>query len=233
MNRPAGTASFDLDDLEDAISLIVASALQRRRGPDLITAYLAELLADEYRLDQVFKGVALYSPFLAHTHAAQLADISLLHFREELPQARADRDHAEQVARNARRQAAFARPEDQRTEEDEMVLGGPFSILGSSYDMFDWEKLAIDKDMGDYFPASPLREPFHSLFEAAPAEALRLIKDLSNHAMTAWRQLHRLDPQRRATPLQLELQFPWGKQQFCGAPAANSSGPGGFRPRSR
>jgi hypothetical protein len=133
-----------------------------------------------------------------------------------LPQARADREDAEQVARNASRQPALGKPEDQRTEEDEMVLGGPFSSLGSSFGTFDWENLAVDKDMGDYFPASPLRDPFHSLFEVAPAEALRLIKDLSNHAMTAWRQLHQLDPQRRATPIPLELEFPWGKQQFWG-----------------
>jgi hypothetical protein len=37
----------------------------------------------------------------------------------------------------------------------------------------------------------PLREPFHSLFQSSPREALRLLRKLCNHAITAWFQLHR------------------------------------------
>jgi hypothetical protein len=39
---------------------------------------------------------------------------------------------------------------------------------------------------------------------------------LSNHAITAWRQLHRLDHDHRGTPVPLQIIFPWGKQQFWG-----------------
>lgn len=205
---------YSLEDLEGSLQSILLRAAATRS--DLVTAYLNELLADEYRMDQVFKGVARFSPILARTHATQLTDISLLHFREELPRARHDRLYAEDVARNTRRAAARAKPEAERTDEDDMVLGGPFSILGSSYSHMDWENLAVDKDIGEYFPASPLREPFNSLFEFAPAEGLRLLKELSNHAMTAWCQLHQLDPQHRGTPIPLEMEFPWGKQQFWG-----------------
>ena len=158
----------------------------------------------------------LYSPFLAKTHAAQLVDISLLHFRQELPQARADRELADHRAWQESRHIVCSKPESERTRKDKRVLGAPLSILGSSFNMFDWDDLGVDENSGEYFPASPLREPFHALFESAPAEALRLIKELSNHAMTAWRQLHRFDPQRRGTPIPLELDFPWGKQQFWG-----------------
>lgn len=40
--------------------------------------------------------------------------------------------------------------------------------------------------------------------------------ELSNHAITAWRQLHRLDPERPGTPVPLKINFPGGSQQFWG-----------------
>ncbi len=209
-----GALESDMEDLEDSLRSLVLRATSTR--PDLVKAYLSELLADEYRLDEVFKGVVLYSPFLANTHASQLVDTSLLHFRDELPQARADKELADRRARGERRRLASSKPGNERTKEDELVLSGPVSILDLSFGMFEWDNLAIGKDTGEYFPASPLRQPFHALFDSAPAEALRLIRELSNHAITAWRQLHRLDPQRQGTPIPLELDFPWGRQQFWG-----------------
>lgn len=205
----------DLDDLEESLRSLVLRATDTK--PDLVTTYLSELLADEYRLDQVFKGVAFHSSFLAKTHAVQLVDVSLLHFREELPQARADRQLAERREREERRRIARSKLESERTKEDELVLGGPPWFPRSHYGTFEWDDLAVDKGMGEYFPASPLREPFHALFDSAPDEGLRLVKGLSNHAMMAWRQLHRLDPERQGMPIPLELEFPWGKQQFWGA----------------
>lgn len=79
----------------------------------------------------------------------------------------------------------------------------------------DWDGLALDDDH-TYFPASPLREPFHSLLKHDPSEAIRLLKELSNHAITAWRQLQRLDQGRHAVPIPLVLEFPWGRQEFWG-----------------
>jgi hypothetical protein len=105
-----------------------------------------------------------------------------------------------------------------------MEASGMFLSLGSSFNSYEWDNLAIDKETTNYFAASPLREPFHSLFEAAPTEALRLVKDLTNHAITAWRQLFRIDPQRRATPIPVMLEFPWGRQIFFGARTENTSG---------
>jgi hypothetical protein len=80
----------------------------------------------------------------------------------------------------------------------------------------EWDKLAINSDGRRFFPASPLREPFAALFDAAPPEALRLVRDLTNHAITAWRQLFELDPGHMAKPLPLVLEFPWGPQTFWG-----------------
>lgn len=214
-SSPWGRFGSDLDSLEDAIRFILLRGASVK--PDLITHYLDTLLADQHRLDAVFKHVVVFSPILATTHAAKLVDLALVHFKEELPKARMVREKEEERRRNARREAARAKPKDERTEEDEMALSGPLSILGpTSLEYGAWENLAVDRDVSEYFPASPLREPFHALFDHAAAEALRLVKDLSNHAMTAWRQLHQLDPNRRVTPIPLELEFPWGRQQFWG-----------------
>ncbi|MCU1291193.1 MAG: hypothetical protein JWP08_43, partial [Bryobacterales bacterium] len=80
----------------------------------------------------------------------------------------------------------------------------------------DWDTLAIDRDLQNFSPPSPLREPFHSLFKASPQQAIRLFNELCNHAVTAWRQLHHLVHDSDGTPIPLEIQFPWGIQQFWG-----------------
>ncbi|WP_208451592.1 hypothetical protein, partial [Burkholderia gladioli] len=48
-----------------------------------------------------------------------------------------------------------------------------------------------------------------------PDEALRLVRAMSNHAVEAWRQLHRLQP-NSGTPVPVEIDFPWGRQTFWG-----------------
>src|SRR3984885_7626705 len=80
----------------------------------------------------------------------------------------------------------------------------------------DWRELSIRHGTGDFHPPSPLREPFASLFKTAPAEALRLVRTLCNHAMEAWLQLNDLDRVQHGVPIPLELDFPWGRQVFWG-----------------
>ena len=86
----------------------------------------------------------------------------------------------------------------------------------TGFSVLDWHNLAIHHPRADFSPASPLREPFVSLFKVAPDQALSLVRELTNHAVMAWRQLFNLDPQRRGTPLPLTLEFPWGQQKFWG-----------------
>ena len=74
-------------------------------------------------------------------------------------------------------------------------------LFSRSFSHHDWDRLAISYTGHSFFPASPLREPFHSLFAISPTEGLRLVRDLSNHAITAWRQLFDLDWERSATPI--------------------------------
>lgn len=192
----------DLKDFEQSLRRLVLRAA--RAELSLIANYLAELLADQDRLDAAFEDVIAFSPILAKTHTRQLVDITLAHLKEELPQARLEREQEEE------RQAL------EHMRRDRTRPRGPMILRGSSFNRFSWDDLALESDRGKYFPASPLREPFRSLFELASVEALALVQELSNHAMTAWRQLHRIDPERRATPLPLTMQFPWGTQKFWG-----------------
>lgn len=85
---------------------------------------------------------------------------------------------------------------------------------GISY--HDWDRLSIRDDHATFYPPSPLREPFASLFQVKPDEARALVRDVTNHAITAWRQLYRLDREHRATPVPLVFKFPWGTQEFGG-----------------
>ena len=89
-------------------------------------------------------------------------------------------------------------------------------IPSNGFSYHDWQRLSINDPPGVFCPPSPLREPFASLFKAAPEEALALVRDLTNHAITAWQQLFTYDRSRRGTPLPLILTFPWGQQEFCG-----------------
>jgi hypothetical protein len=86
----------------------------------------------------------------------------------------------------------------------------------SQFSHLDWDSLSIDRDTRNFWPPSPLREPFHSLFQSSPVEALRLLRELCNHAMTAWRQLHRHIHDSSGTPIPVEVTFSWGTQKFWG-----------------
>lgn len=97
-------------------------------------------------------------------------------------------------------------PEARDRERDGMFGWQPHDL--------DWHAPGVREYNGEFHPASPIREPFKSLFESAPAEALRLVRALCNHSMEAWRQLHRLT--RRDAPLPLRLEFPWGQEEFWG-----------------
>ena len=98
---------------------------------------------------------------------------------------------------------------------DEVVRRAAGQMFGNGISSLDWHSLSID-DQHQFFPPAPTREPFYSLFSRAPDEARRLVRQLANHAIEAWRQLHRFDYQRRGRPIPLTLHFPWGQQTFWG-----------------
>lgn len=201
-------------DLEDDLRRMLFRSA--RSSPKVVEAYLDHLRDKDRLLQDVFPTLASWATLLSQTHARQLADLTRIRLSKELPQEREDRHRDEEAKSERWRLEALAKPEAERTRHDEFAIAGAFTRLGRDYSHMDWDDLSIDGDRMDFFPASPLREPFRALFEHAPAEAIRLVGELSNHAVTAWRQLHELDWSRRGTPIPLVLTFPWGEQEFWG-----------------
>lgn len=192
-------------------SLVLRAA---RAYPDVVDAYLTKVETIERWSDSAFRELMTYAPVLAETHPAQLAQVARRWFMEELPDDTSARWRQEAREEGRRRMEAKAIPPENRSRWDELVLSNP-SIMHHSFSDHDWDRLSIGGDHQGYFPASPLREPFHSLLIRDPATGLALIRDVTNHATTAWRQLHR-HWHGSATPLPLVLVFPWGQQEFWG-----------------
>lgn len=88
-------------------------------------------------------------------------------------------------------------------------------LVSHSFGLFEWDHLSID-DHFFFVPAAPTREPFHSLLQQAPDQGRRLVREVANHAIRSWRQLHRLSHEKDGTPIPLVMQFPWGRQVFWG-----------------
>ena len=179
--------------------------------------YLARLIASERLSDEKFTEVVSHSPILAQSHPDLLVDLTLKQLKGELPQDTQDRLREEARSAAEYYRQIRAKPPEKRTKMEELALStSSVAFIGHSVSHHDRQSLSVDNDHQNYWPPSPLREPFHSLLKFAPDHAFRLVAELSNHAITAWLQLHRLDPERPGTPVPLKIDFPWGTQQFWG-----------------
>ncbi len=186
--------------------------------PNFAADYLQRVINSERIRDEEFQHIVGYSPILAQSLPQLIVDLSLTFLREELPNDQVARE--EQALRDEAewRKAVLAKPEAERSRQEQLALDcwHPLRAIGD-FSHFDWEKLSVHDDYQSFGPPSPLREPFQSLFRSSPEEALRLLRELCNHAMTAWRQLHCHSRDRGDTPIPLELTFPWGEQTFWGS----------------
>ena len=144
------------------------------------------MLGRERLRSAAFDQVIGHAPILAITSAPLLRALTTAEVCEDLPAI---------VEARARESDSFG-----------------FHMIG----IHEWHRLAISSEPRSFAPPSPTREPFAALFAKAPDEARALVREIVNHAITAWRQLHTLDPQRPGTPIPLVLTFPWGAQTFWG-----------------
>ncbi|MEZ8402545.1 ATP-binding protein [Vibrio splendidus] len=185
--------------------------------PAFAASYLHHIITSERICEDVYNDIIAYSPILAQSLPHSLVDLSQAVLLKELPDEQIAREEQERLHTVERRKTILAKPETERTRHEQMVLDGYFSQLSfSNFSSFDWERLSVHDDSRSFWPPSPLREPFYSLFQSSPVEALRLLRELCNHAITSWRQLHRHSYDRGGTPIPLELTFPWGTQSFWG-----------------
>ncbi|MCP1535692.1 hypothetical protein [Methylorubrum extorquens] len=199
-------------EFEGAVRRLLLRA--SRTEDERVSAYLRSVRPERPAPSKTFDDIMAVAPLLSQTHPSDLAYFALNYFRRELPE-----DHRRRRLEEDRRSASYReelrqRPPESLSWSEEMSLGSP-NLGYWGPDEFDWETLALERDSSGYFPASPLHQPFQALFKDAPDEALRLVRSMTNHAVEAWRQLHRLQPER-GTPVPLEIDFPWGRQIFWG-----------------
>lgn len=183
--------------------------------PDVVDAYLKKVETIEHWSDRAFRELLTYAPILAQTHPVQLSRVSRRWLMRELPDETSARWRREAKRTRRQREEIEAIPPEQRSRAENFLLSSA-PIIHDAFSEHDWDQLSIGADLQGYFPASPLREPFNSLITHDPETGLGLIRDLTNHAVTAWRQLHR-HCHRSRTPLPLVVTFPWGPQEFWGA----------------
>jgi hypothetical protein len=190
-----------------------------RAEPTLAADYLQRVTKSERISDDAFHDISVYSPILAKSLPCSVVELSLAFLRKELPDEQVAREEQESRQADEWRKDLLAKPEAERSPQEEIMLShGLYYRMFNEFSYHDWERLSIHDDLRrTFWPPSPLREPFHSLFKSSPPEALRLLRELCNHAMTAWRQLHSHTRDSKGTPIPLEMIFPWGAQKFWGS----------------
>jgi hypothetical protein len=184
--------------------------------PAFAEEYLKRVIAWERIRERTFEQIVAFSPVLAQSHPCLLVDLTLKHLMAELPDDKVARENAELEAAAEWRAQIRAKPENKRTQSEKLALSGSSPFFGSGFSYHDWHELSINQVSRGFFPPSPLREPFYSLFHSSPKEGLRLLRELCNHAIAAWCQLHRHSHDSPGTPIPLEISFPGGDQQFWG-----------------
>ncbi|WP_373019989.1 hypothetical protein [Thiomicrorhabdus sp.] len=198
-------------------SLVRLILMSSRAHPDITSAFLNRVISKKVREDE-FNEIVGFSPILSQTHPRLLVDLTLLSFKMELPHDRVKRQKEEEKKDLERIEKILAKPEEERTRKEQQALSFRSGLgIISNFSMQDWDSLAIHDHLENFFPPSPLREPFNSLFKSAPDEAIRLLCELCNHAISAWRQLHEYSHEGNGTPIPLEINFPWGTQRFWGS----------------
>lgn len=209
--RWQGLDGDSLDELESSLRVLVltcAIAYPAQAG-----RYLSHLNESGRYRRKAFSDVLIYSTRLAQSVPDDLVELFCNEMLALLPEDQLAKWEREREAQIRELQRIRALPESERQAYERFPIS---PMLPSRLGDHDWHDLAIEEHHGHSFPASPLREPFRSLFEHSPSHALALVRTVVNHATTAWRQLHQHPEGARGTPLPLELEFPWGWQTFWG-----------------
>jgi hypothetical protein len=185
-----------------------------RSNPEHAIALFDRAIANERMRDAAYSDLMTFTTIMAEVAPDKVVSVTKAKLMEELPQDRFDRLDREREEYYERLRRLRAIPESNRTPQQQRVLDHVhFPINSERYDLDD---IGIERHNNFYFPASALHEPFASLFVKAPTFALLLVRDLSNHATTGWRQVHNLNRRQMGTPIPTTLEFPWGEQTFWG-----------------
>ena len=195
-----------------AASLRSILLISARAYPEPAVALVERAVANNQMRAVAYSNLVGFTPIMANVAPDQVVALAKAELMEELPQDKIDRveregrDHFEWL------EHVRAIPEKDRTDEQRRGLKHVHSPI--LHERVGLDDIGIDDHHRFYYPTSPLHEPFASLFAKHPEAALRLVRDLANHATKGWRQVHHIN--RMGTPISVVLQFPWGKQEFWG-----------------
>lgn len=192
-------------------SILLRSA---RSYPDFAKELFQRTISDEDRRRLVYADLIAFSPIMTQVDPDLVADLAEAELLEELPEDRLLRERQEHEEHYKRLEELRAIPEEKRTRNQSLALQSTFFAIGN--DRYDLEDIGIERHSDFYFPTSALHEPFKSLFANKPDVALRLVRNLANHATKGWRQIHSINRKRMGTPIPVSIEFPWGVQQFWG-----------------
>jgi len=209
--RPTG------DDSSQLSKSLCASLLRSARSyPAHATDLFKRIIANKQRRRAIYAHLIAFSPTMVDVDAELVADLAEAELLEELPQDELNRREKEREEYYKCLEELRAIPKDKLTENEKRALDSPslFHAIGS--DRYDLNNIGIQAHNNFYFPASALHEPFKSLFAVRPDVALRLVRNISNHATEGWRQIHSINRRKMGTPVPVSVSFPWGCQQFWG-----------------
>jgi len=196
------------------INLILVSI---QSNPTYTERYLKFLLSEPELSREIFKHIVGASSLISQHHPKLLADLTLKFLLDELPKEHIEREEREHQRTHQYFQELLAKPEEERTKEEQLKIDrralffhqAPYQQIQNH----DWENLSIKYESRQFYPSSPLKEPFFSLLTHSEETGLQLIRDLSNHAIQAWKQLCEISEQ---VPLPTIIEFPWGVHEFWG-----------------
>lgn len=216
-DKKGGEWRFSRDDgsrlAKSLRSILLRSA---RSYPAYATDLFKRTIADEDRRQEVYADLIAFSPIMVSVDPDLVADLAEAELLDELPRDEFMRKEKEREDYYKHLKTLRAIPKDKLTEHQKRVLDSPslFHAIGS--DRYDLNHIGIKAHNNFYFPASALHEPFKSLFAVKPSIALRLVRNLANHATKGWRQVHLINQRERGTPVPVSVTFPWGGQEFWG-----------------
>lgn len=196
------------------INLILVSI---QSNPSYMERYLNFLLSQSGVSKEIYAHIVSASSTITQHHPKLLVDLTLKFLLDELPKAHIEREESEYQRTNQYFKKLMAIPVKERTKAQQLKIDrrglyfhqAPYQQIQSH----DWENLSIKYESRHFYPSSPLKEPFFSLLKYAEDNGLQLIRDLSNHAIQAWKHLCELSEQ---APIPTTIEFPWGVQEFWG-----------------
>ncbi|HEX7185838.1 MAG TPA: AAA family ATPase [Thermoanaerobaculia bacterium] len=212
LGRWATLGSEARSSLATALRMMIMRSARSYPAPAI--ALFERAVTNKRMRGEAYSDLMGFTPTMADVAPEAVVAVAKAELMEELPRDRLEREEREYREYTKRLKRLRAIPEGERTEEQKRAL--QYVSFPIRHDTIDLDEIGINRFHNYYYPASPLHEPFASLFAKRPEVALGLVRDLINHATQGWHQAQLLNSDRMGTPIPVVLDFPWGRQEFWG-----------------